>query len=148
MTDDDPESGTSVTVQRAFDASPERVFDAWLEPADIKEWMFPSSTDEIMSIDIDPVEGGDFSFKVRRDDDVINHTGQYTEINRPRRLAFNWGIEADEGEDHVTITILPKNPGSEVTLTHELAPEWADYADRTAKAWTSMLDALINHLED
>jgi hypothetical protein len=29
-----------------------------------------------------------------------------------------------------------------VTLTHELHPDWADYADRTQAGWTKMLGAL------
>jgi len=46
----------------------------------------------------------------------------------------------------VTINIAPLEKGCELTLIHELHPDWADYADRTGGAWTKMLDALATTL--
>jgi hypothetical protein len=46
----------------------------------------------------------------------------------------------------VTIDIAPLEKGCELTLIHELHPDWADYADRTEAAWTKMLDALATTL--
>lgn len=137
---------TAVTVQRAFDAPPERAFDAWLDPAAVAEWMFPAETDEVEAVHLEPRVGGVFSFEVRRDDDVVGHVGRYLEIDRPRRLAFTWGIADDEGEDRVTVDVRPTSSGCDVTLTHELHPDWADFADRTADAWAAMLDSLADHL--
>ncbi len=34
----------------------------------------------------------------------------------------------------------------ELTLTHELHPDWADYVDRTEAAWTQMLDVIAEML--
>jgi uncharacterized protein YndB with AHSA1/START domain len=145
-------SGTPVEVRvvRGFSASPERVFDAWLNPGTIGRWMFgPALRDEeVVRIAIDARPGGAFSFMVRRQGQEIDHLGRYLEIERSKRLVFTWGI-ARESEDgsRVIIDIVPMATGCELTLTHELHPDWADYAERTEQGWTRMLDALAALLD-
>ena len=132
----------TVTVKRRFAAPPEQVFDAWLEPKQVAQWMFgPSVRDEeIVRIEIDPRVGGSFSFVVRRQGQEIDHVGEYLEIDRPRRLAFTWAVGARSPDDtHVIIDLAPLGAGCELVLRHERV--WADYAARTAQGWTTMLDA-------
>lgn len=136
-----------VRVTRRFSASPERVFDAWLDPAMIGRFMFGPALreEEVVRLTLDARVGGSFSFVVRRQGEEIDHIGEYLEIDRPRRLAFTWGIAQESSPDmsRVIIDIAPQETGSELTLTHELHPDWADYADRTEAAWAKMLDMLV-----
>lgn len=134
-----------VVVTRGFDTSAERVFDAWLDPAMIGRWMFgPALREEtIIHLKLDARVGGSFSFKVDRAGQDIDHIGVYREIDRPRRLVFTWGIAGmSDGESVVVIDIVPHASGCELTLTHEMQPQWADYAPRVAQGWTTMLTAL------
>jgi uncharacterized protein YndB with AHSA1/START domain len=138
------ESHVKVRVTRQFSVSPERVFDAWLDPEMIGKWMFgPDLRDEeVVRISLDPRVGGSFSFVVRRQGQEIDHVGEYLEIDRPRRLVFTWGVAGVEGSSRVIIDIVPLENGCNLTLTHELHPDWADYADRTEDAWTKMINML------
>jgi uncharacterized protein YndB with AHSA1/START domain len=79
-----------VCVTRRFDAAPDRVFDAWLNPELIRAWMFGPAVrgEEVVRITNDPRVGGSFSFVVRRQGEEINHVGEYLEIQRPWRLVF------------------------------------------------------------
>jgi uncharacterized protein YndB with AHSA1/START domain len=134
-----------VSVTRRFDASPERVFDAWLDPGMIGKWMFGPALreEEVLRIVADARVGGSFSFLVRRQGQEIDHVGKYREIDRPRRLIFTWGIAGEsEDESLVIIEIVPQETGAELTLTHEMGAKWADYAGRTEAGWTKMLEAL------
>lgn len=134
-----------VTVAKRFDVAPERVFDAWLSPDLIGRWMFgPALRDEeVVRISLDPRVDGRFSFVVRRQGNEIDHIGRYLEIDRPRRLVFTWAVAPDaEDASRVTIEIVPLGAGCELTLTHEMQPQWADYADRVREGWTKMLGAL------
>jgi len=148
MTTPDPNPNSSkpvVRVTHRLDAPPEVVFDAWLDPQLIGRWMFgPALRDEqVMHLMVDPREGGTFSFKVLRQGQEIDHVGTYREMNRPRRLAFTWGVVGESvDESVVTIDILPKDRGAELTLTHEMDPKWAAYTKRTEEGWTKMLNAL------
>ena len=134
-----------VTVSRAFDMCAERVFDAWLDPNMIGRFMFgPALREEtIIHLKVDARVGGAFSFKVDRAGQEIDHIGVYREIDRPRRLVFTWGIAGmSDGESVVVIDIAPRGDGCELTLVHEMQPQWADYAGRVEQGWTTMLAAL------
>src|SRR5215510_11160287 len=134
-----------VSVTRHFDAPPERVFDAWLDPEMIGKWMFGPALreEEVLRIVADARVGGSFSFLVRRQGYEIDHVGKYREIDRPRRLVFTWGVAGEsDDESLVIIEIIPHESGAELTLTHEMDAKWADYASRTEAGWTKMLEAL------
>lgn len=145
----------AVTVQQSFHHSPERLFDAFLDPHWIGKWMFgPQIRDEVvLRIHVDPQRGGEFSFLVRRpakpEGTEINHVGRYMEISRPGRLSFTWAIGShDENSSRVTLEVIPLGSGSEVTLTHEIPIEWADYAERTRGSWAHMLATLAKVLDE
>src|SRR5262247_4944866 len=134
-----------VRVSRRFSVSPERVFDACLDPEMIGKWMFGPALreEEVLRIVADARVGGSFSFLVRRRGEEIDHVGKYREIDRPRRLVFTWGIAGEsDDESLVIIEIVPRETGSELSLTHEMDAKWADYASRTEAGWSKMLDML------
>ena len=104
-----------IRVERTLNASPERVFDAWLDPVWIGRFMFgPHLRDEqIVSLSNQAHVGGMFSYRVTRQGVEINHTGTYREIDRPRRLVFTWGVDAEQGDQSVvTIEITPRRTES------------------------------------
>jgi uncharacterized protein YndB with AHSA1/START domain len=140
-----PEFNVTVQVTRRFSASPEQVFNAWLNPEMIGRWMFGPAVreEEILRILIKPIVEGSFSFLVLRQGQEIDHIGEYREIDRPRRLVFTWGIAGESaGQSVVTIEISPLETGSELTLTHQMDPAWAAYKDRTKAGWEKMLEKL------
>ncbi|HXM81583.1 MAG TPA: SRPBCC domain-containing protein [Burkholderiales bacterium] len=145
-----PRPHAHARVTRRFSASPERVFDAWLQPEMIGRWMLGPRVpeDEVVRLALDARVGGSFSFAVRRQGDPIDYMGEYLEINRPRRLVFTWSIRQDAPDSsHVIVDIAPTESGCELSLTHELPADRAGYASRTEAAWTEMLDALAAALQ-
>ena len=134
-----------VRVSHRFHAPAERVYDAWLDPRMIGRWMFGVALpEEVLHLHVDARVGGSFSFLVRREGREIDHVGEYLELDRPRHLAFTWGIRGAEGgaASRVAIEIVPTEAGCELTLNHELHPDWADYAERTEKSWATMIGIL------
>lgn len=116
----------------------------------IGRFMFgPQLRDEqVLRIEVDPRVGGAFSFLVRRQGQEIDHVGHYLEIERPRKLAFTWGIAGEsEEQSRVEIGITPREGGCELVLVHRLDPRWAEYADRVRTGWTTMCDALARTLQ-
>lgn len=136
---------TVVRITRRFSASPERVFDAWLDPAIAGKFLFATTTGQMVRAETDPRVGGKFAFTDRRDGQNVAHTGEYLDINRPRRLVFSFSVDSSPST-RVTIEIAPTEFGCELTLTHELDPKWAEHASRTEAGWIGILDGLATAL--
>lgn len=140
-----PSPTVTISVTRQFAATPEQVFDAWLDPVMIGKFMFgPQLRDEeVLHLKVDARVGGTFSFLVRRQGADIDHVGHYRELDRPRRLVFTWGVTGSSAEEScVSIEIAATGTGSQLTLTHEMDSKWAEYASRTEAGWAKMLGAL------
>ncbi len=141
----DQQQKVCARVSQKLAGTPERVYDAWLDPAMIGRFMFgPALRDEeIVRLTLDGRVGGRFSFVVRRQGQEIDHISRYVEMDRPRRLVFTWAVALDrEDASRVTIEIVPAGAGCELTLVHELAPGFELFKDRVTEGWTKMLGAL------
>jgi uncharacterized protein YndB with AHSA1/START domain len=139
-------SQVKAQVTHYFRVKPEVVFDAWITSDKVRKWFGPG-LGEIVRVAVDPREGGSFSFVQRRGMDDVDHIGKYLEFNRPYRLAFTWQVKGTSHSSKVRIEIANIPTGSELILTHELHPHWADYREKTEGAWTKMLDAMAKAIE-
>jgi uncharacterized protein YndB with AHSA1/START domain len=139
-----------LTVTRDFAASPKRVFDAWLDPATARRFLFATPDGEMLSCEIDARVGGRVRIVERRPTGDADHRLQFEEIDRPRRLVFLFAADpAQEGEwTRVTIEFDAISTGTRLTLTHEIDPQWASYEERTRQGWTMILDTLADTIGD
>ena len=135
------ERRVTVQVSRRFEASPERVFDAWLDPGRAGKWLFATPTGRMVRAEIDARVSGAFCFVDRREGEDVEHTGKYLEIDRPRRLVFTFAVPKYSDEStHVTVAIVAQGTGCELTLTHEGVP--TEWADGSKSGWAMILDGL------
>lgn len=138
-----------LTVTRDVDASPEAVFDAWLDPAKAAKFLFRTPDGEMLKVEIDARVGGHALVVERRASGDAHHRLKFEVIDRPRRLVFLFAADpAEEGQwTRVSIDIIAKGQGATLALTHEMDPEWAAYEDQTRKGWTMILGSLADLLE-
>lgn len=135
----------TASISKRFAVPAGRVFDAWLDPALLGRWMFgPDVRDEkIVRLATDPRVGGRFSFVVNRGGVEVDHVGEYLVIDRPHRLVFTWALrDSLPATSKVTVLIEPLGDACHLTLSHEMAPEWAAFVERAAASWQTMADAL------
>lgn len=136
----------AVTLSKTIPLPAEQVFDAWLSAKMISRFMFGPGLreEEIVRLRTDAIVDGRFSFVVRRKGQEINHIGRYLAIDRPRHLAFTWGVAPESSEPgRVLITLQPTSEGgTQLTLVHELPAGWANYVEPVRSAWTKMLGML------
>lgn len=137
-------SGPVLSVTREFAAPAERVFDAWLDPADAARFLFATPDGEMVRCEIDARVGGEALIVERRGTDEVPHRLRFEAIERPHRLVFRFRAgPAEVGEwTRVSIEIVPSHDGCTLTLTHAMDPAWAAYEDQTRKGWTTILQGL------
>ena len=115
-----------LTVRREISATPEELFDAFLDAESLAEFMRPGS-DRHSEVVTDPRVGGKFLINMHVKDGVIPHWGEYRELDRPRKLVFTWvSKNTNQQESVVTIHFHPVSrttPRTEVVLTQVLLPE-------------------------
>lgn len=133
-----------LTVERRIAAQPEKVFDAWFDADTVGKWLFATPGGAMERVEIDARVGGRFAIVERRGSDFAEHHGEYVEIDRPRRLAFDFWTGFSEERTRVTVAIAGDRGSSLLTLTHESV--WADYEERTREGWTMILDGLARAL--
>jgi uncharacterized protein YndB with AHSA1/START domain len=133
-------------VTHHFKAAPERVFDAWLNPAQVRIWMASALktfglAGDIQRIEIDARVGGKFFFSDMRDGVETKHWGTYLELDRPRKIVFTWIVDESEeaNPSTVTLTIKPEPEGCSATIVHELDAKWAEFVSQTESGWARML---------
>ena len=143
-----------VTVTRMFDASPERVFDAWTSASQLAKWFGPSEcvVDEVVC---DLKVGGEYAITlILPTGDRARQSGIYKKIDRPVSLVFTWvladqpceGSEGAHAETLVSLDFRPVGAGTELTLTHEGLPTDAAKVAHM-QGWVGSLASLAEFVE-
>ncbi|MBC5782600.1 SRPBCC domain-containing protein [Ramlibacter sp. USB13] len=151
-------SSVVIRVSHRYSAPAERVYDAWLTPNQASRFLFRTRTGNVMQCEITPEVGGGFTVIDRRpaadgDESVFDvvHLGKYLELERPRRIVFDFSVLMFGSEDptRVSVDIVPVSPmACELTLTHDMgASEQARMMEETGrKGWTNMLALMEREL--
>lgn len=132
----------TITVKRRIAASARELFDAWLDPEALAEWMRPCSVSTGKStVKVDAREGGAFEIVMHVTAGAIVHTGVYQTIDAPRRLVFTWNSQfAGNHDSLVTVDFRPVGDATEIVITHERLPE--DQQAGHVGGWTECLEGL------
>ena len=132
----------TLSVNKTINAPIEKVFNAWLDPKMLAQFILPMPGMPQPKVENQPEQGGRFSIVMRVGDNDIPHTGEYLEVIRSSKLVFSWiSPFSIEGS---TVTINFSQAGDDKTyveLTH------VRFIDEEARSdheggWTNILDAL------
>lgn len=138
------ETGTSLQISRVVKATPERVFRAWTDPADMKRWACPEGG-TVVQAEVDLAVGGRYTIHMRTEDGNEHKAiGVYQEIDPPRRLVYTWDWDEKEmrmGDTRVTVEFNDLGGSTEVVLTHDRFPN-AEAKENHEMGWTSCFNRL------
>jgi uncharacterized protein YndB with AHSA1/START domain len=99
-------------IVRSFSVPPQVVFDALTNPESMKIWW-----GENVAFDIDLTVGGRWTITRREDDTEYIATGEYLEIEQPRRLVYTYRmLQFSPNTDTISIDIASDKDGSVVTF--------------------------------
>src|SRR5215472_4463950 len=128
----------SVRVTRRFSASPEQVFEAWMNLDLLRLWLAPI-------VEVDAWVGGRFHLEVSKPEGVHLVTGVYRELVPGQHIMMTWVYagpmgSAEQMEALLTIDFHKLGSNTEIELHHDhlTNPVYRDTIQRGA--WTRALD--------
>jgi uncharacterized protein YndB with AHSA1/START domain len=115
----------TVVVSRVMPAPPAVVFDEWLDPEALQEWMCPNPV-RVVEVGVEARVGGTVRFDVDDSGTRVLISGQFLTIERPQLLRFTWSNSNWEDPSQVSIVNVTFEPvGVDDTLMsieHTLLP--------------------------
>jgi uncharacterized protein YndB with AHSA1/START domain len=119
-----------VTIRRVLPAPPDVVYDEWLDPVGMLEWMCPRPA-RAVKISLEPSVGRPLRIDIEDSGSSLYVTGTFVELDRPRRLRFTWSCSAwadPSVQSLVTVTLEARGADETMMIIeHEqLPPEEVD----------------------
>ena len=136
-------SPTALRIERTFEASAEKVFDAWTNPDVIRRFWHAGSDWETPLIESDLRVGGRYRVTMRDPaGEDYSGSGEYTEIRRPERVAMTWTWDdPDSPETLLELDFSERDGVTTVVLTHSKLRDEASTRDHM-DGWGKVLDNL------
>jgi uncharacterized protein YndB with AHSA1/START domain len=137
---------TTLELRRVFDATPEALFDAWLNREEFAAWIGPEGIDCEVPL-LEPKVGGHYEIMMRlTNGQVIPVSGVFRTIERPSLLVFSWGWNGDPTRQSlITLEFTPRGTRTELLLRQEGLGSVASRDDH-GKGWNSALNKLQRYL--
>lgn len=149
-------SDLTLVVRRTIRATPERLFAAWTEPAQLRRWWGPAQVDCPVA-EVDLRVGGRYRLANKFPDGSVWWIGgTFEAVAPPRLLVYSWELSPGEiapggaappaqAVERVTVRFEPKGDATDVVVTHERI---ADDAARVSheQCWLGCLDGLAEFL--
>ena len=134
----------TVTCRRVIDASPEAVYNAWLDPAIMRRFMAGSADQTVKEARSDARVGGSF-YVLMVSDKEIPHQGVYKELTPFSCIRFTWESPHSPADSEVELRFVPVVGGTEVVLTQvKFLSE--SHRDGHTSGWNRILARLENTL--
>jgi len=137
----------TVRVQRVMPAPPDVVFDEWLDPESLTEWMCPRPS-RVVALTVEPHVGGSVRFDVDDSGSRVLIAGRFLAVDRPRLLRFTWSHSGWQDPTVTSVVNVAFEPvGDDQTLMsieHSLLPP--EGFDDHDQGWSVTADQFVAFL--
>ena len=135
----------SLEIKRLIKAPRERVYAAWTDPVQLRQWFGPENV-QTRNLIVDARVGGEFRWDlVNSEGENMTMRGEYRELRPGKKIVFTWQWEDDEDwQNHisiVTVELYDREGDTELRLTHKQLPN-EESRDGHTRGWNSALDKL------
>ena len=143
------EQNLKLEIKRVINAPRNRVYAAWTDPAQLKQWFGPEKV-QTRDLIADARAGGEFRWDlINSEGEKMTIRGEYRELHPGRKIVFTWQWDDDETwKNHisvVTVELADDDGGTELRLTHERLPN-EESRDGHNEGWNSVLHKLEKFL--
>jgi uncharacterized protein YndB with AHSA1/START domain len=139
----------SLEIKRFVNAPRARVYAAWTDVEQLKQWFGPEKV-RTRDIKADARVGGEFRWDlVNSDGEEMTMRGEFRELQPGKKIVFSWRWLDDEDWENqtsvVTLDLSDRDGGTELRLIHEQLPS-EQSRDGHNSGWNSALDKLERFL--
>jgi uncharacterized protein YndB with AHSA1/START domain len=148
-----------ITLERQISAPRERVWNAWTNPEEVKQWWGPNGT-TIPTCTMDVREGGELYIVMLAGEELGPMAGQewpmrgtFSEVTAPEKLVFTNEPLDHDGNSLMTGTttavLEDVDGGTKLTVTTGAegdAPAVEQMLGGMEQGWNQQLDKLVNYL--
>ena len=130
-------------VRQVMPAPPDVVFDQWLDPESLKDWMCPRPA-RVVAVTLAPRVGGMVRFDIDDSGTAVQMSGRFLAIVRPHRLRFTWSLSNWRDPTVVSVVDVTFEPVDEdktlMSIEHALLPP--DAVDEFKQGWAGVFGQL------
>jgi uncharacterized protein YndB with AHSA1/START domain len=133
----------SLEITRFIKAPRDRVYAAWTDLAQLKQWFGPENV-QTRELVADVRVGGKYRWDLTNSEgEKMTCRGEYRELKPNKKIVFTWQWDDDEDWENrtsiVTVELDDADGGTELRLVHEQLPNEAS-RDGHTQGWNSALD--------
>lgn len=139
------------TIVRTFDATPEELWDAWINADAIADWWRPRDTiTPRESVEMDARVGGRYVYTMVNASDPSKGVvtgGVFREMQPYTRLSFTWGYPDGDQNDQPVATVTFEPDGGRTRMTFDLRGVEGKQGDGFFyDGWDQVLDSLETYI--
>lgn len=128
-----------VVVRRRLPAPREVVFQAWIDPEGIPEWMCPGDSFSAEAV-LDVRVGGSYRITMKSKERDHVAVGTYQVVEPPSKLVFTWSTTENQTDvTLVTVEFFAQGDETDLVLTHERFLQ-GDVAERYKNGWGTIAE--------
>lgn len=137
---------TPIIIERTFNLSPEKVWNAITDNNEMKKWYFDLKA-------FKPEVGFEFKFEGGTETNKYLHLCRITEVIPNKKLSHSWRYDGYEGNSFVTFELFAEGDKTKLKLTHsglETFPPNPDFAKQNfVEGWNHIIGkSLKEYLEN
>jgi uncharacterized protein YndB with AHSA1/START domain len=141
---------TSLKLARSFNVPRERLFEAWTNPVELKNWWKLGHGWRLSVAEVDLRVGGRYRIGLASSQSDAKHavTGTFREVSVPERLVYTWIVEdqrTNYEESIVTVEFHDKGNSTELVLKHDKLLS-TESRQNTYDGWLTVLGGLARLL--
>ena len=135
--------GYVVRIERTFDAPADAVFDAWTSAEVMRRWFHIAPDWETPVAEVDLRVGGKVRIVMRRPDGTeAGARGEYTLIDRPRRLEMTWTFDEDRSNRQEIELSFSESGGTTTVVMVNSGISTDGRRDSQRRGWQGCFDSL------
>ena len=135
----------SFNLNKTINGPQQTVFDHWLIPVFVGEWMFGPKVqaEQVLELKNTVRKNGSFEYRIKRRGAEIVHSGEFAELDIPNRISLTWRESPRENlESQITAQFTSEGSKTRMKLTIKLPAELSPEKDKIKDTWAARCKAL------